>query len=143
MIRCLKKEDVSQIVSDEKRIFGDSLGEGMLMNSLDIDMYHFFVDEQDSKIRGYIGLWVDSNIAQILNFYVNEEFRRNKIGTNLLEYSINFLYSLNVDTISLEVRQSNLDAIDLYEKYGFSYSHKRKFYYNDGEDALVLILRKD
>ncbi|MGM9972305.1 MAG: ribosomal protein S18-alanine N-acetyltransferase [Anaeroplasmataceae bacterium] len=143
MIRCVKPEDVSQIVEDEKRIFGDSLGEGMILNGINSDMYHYFVLEEDGIIKAYIGLWVDGSIAQILNFYVKEEFRRCHLGTTMLEYAIEFLNSLKVLTISLEVRPSNLNAIDLYEKYGFEYSHKRKYYYNDGEDALVLILRKE
>ena len=46
MIRCINSNDVSKIVSDEKRIFGDSLGEGTLLSGIGSDMYHFFVDEE-------------------------------------------------------------------------------------------------
>ena len=143
MIRYINSNDVSKIVSDEKRIFGDSLGEGTLLSGIESDMYHFFVDEENDNIRSYIGLWVDGNVAQILNFYVNEEYRGKGLGCEMLEFALKFLDELRVDTISLEVRPSNLNAIDLYEKYGFMYSHKRKYYYSDGEDAYVLILRKD
>ncbi len=143
MIRCIKQSDVKTIVEDEKRIFGDSLGEGTLLNGISNDMYRYFVCEEDEKIISYIGLWIDSNIAQVLNFYVNEEYRNKGYGKKMLEYALEYLDSLDVNTISLEVRPSNLNAIDLYEKYGFSYSHKRKYYYNDGEDAYVLIKRKD
>ena len=38
----------------------------------------------------------------------------------------------------LEVRRSNLKAIQLYEKFGYKIIHTRNSYYRDGEDALVM-----
>ena len=41
----------------------------------------------------------------------------------------------------LEVRESNLPAISLYEKYGFIKISQRKKYYKDGENADVMLKR--
>ena len=42
--------------------------------------------------------------------------------------------------MTLEVRKSNEKAIKLYKKFGFIFSHVKEGYYDDGEDALYMIL---
>lgn len=144
MIRDLRIDDIEEIVADEERIFGDSLGKSMLEASVkgDDTLNHYFVLDEDG-IKGYIGVWLDGGNAQILNFYIKEEFRRQHLGERLVEYAIEYLYSNGVDTISLEVRPHNLGAVDLYIKMGFEYSYKRKYFYSDGEDAHVYIKYKE
>ena len=145
MIRPLKEEDIKTIIEDEERIFGESLGCDMLHKTItgEDPLNHFFVDEEDDKIRGYIGVWFDLKNSMILNFYVNEDYRRKHIGEALMKHVIDYVFAHGVDTITLEVRPHNLDAIDLYRKLGFEYSYKRKYYYNDGEDAHIYILYKE
>lgn len=144
MIRPLEIDDVEEVTSDEERIIGDTLGKSMLEASIKgEDIFnHYFVDYNDS-LRGYIGIWIDGSNAQILNFYVKENERRKHIGEGLLRFVIDYAYKKGVDTISLEVRPHNLNAIDLYKKMGFEFSYKRKYFYSDGEDAHVYILRRD
>ena len=144
MIRNLSLDDINEIVEDEERIFGDSLGKSMLEASVKGDdlLNHYFVLDING-LKGYIGVWFDGDNAQILNFYVKESERRKHYGEDLLKYAIEYLYANEVKTISLEVRPHNLGAVDLYIKMGFEYSYKRKFFYNDGEDAHVYILRRD
>ncbi len=143
MIRRMKKADIEQIISDETRIFGNSLGETHLNEGLDNELESYFCYEIDGKIVAYIGLWHDQPNGQILNFYVLEEYRGKGIAKKLLEYSLEYLDSKNIEVITLEVRYSNYAAQDLYEKYDFNYEYKRKYYYSDGEDALVYVRRKD
>ncbi len=140
MIRELIINDIEEIVADEERIFGDSLGKSMLEASLkgDDPLNHYFVLD-DNGIKGYIGVWVDGGNAQILNFYIKEEFRRNHLGEELVNFAVDYAKDHGVNTISLEVRPHNLAAVDLYLKLGFEYSYKRKYFYNDGEDAHVYI----
>ena len=61
-------------------------------------------------------------------------------GSMMMEFVIKLVKMSKVQVLSLEVREHNTKAIALYEKYGFKYSHTRKNYYSNGEDALVLIL---
>jgi ribosomal-protein-alanine N-acetyltransferase len=42
----------------------------------------------------------------------------------------------------LEVRESNYAAIKLYKKAGFIDLYKRKKYYRDGENAIVMVYSK-
>jgi ribosomal-protein-alanine N-acetyltransferase len=46
-----------------------------------------------------------------------------------------------VETISLEVRESNLAAQYLYREHGFAPVGRRRQYYTDnGEDALIMVM---
>ena len=45
---------------------------------------------------------------------------------------------IELKTLFLEVRESNMPAINLYQKYGFTQVGKRPKYYRDGETALVM-----
>ena len=94
---------------------------------------------RDEKVSGYIGVWIDGEHAEIINFYVDEQYQGNGFGSLMLEFVIQLCELSKVPNISLEVRESNTKAISLYNKYDFNYSHKRVKYYKDGEDALVLI----
>jgi ribosomal-protein-alanine N-acetyltransferase len=47
-------------------------------------------------------------------------------------------YSAGAESAVLEVRAGNKAAISLYHKLGFAEVGKRKAYYSDGEDALLM-----
>ena len=62
-----------------------------------------------------------------------------QIAQILLISQIEYLYKNMVKYLTLEVRESNQKAINLYEKYGFKSLGKRKNYYqNNNEDALIM-----
>ncbi|MCQ4350370.1 MAG: GNAT family N-acetyltransferase, partial [Sulfolobales archaeon] len=46
-----------------------------------------------------------------------------------------------VNEVYLEVRVSNLDAIRLYERFGFLKMKVLKYYYADGEDAYLMAVK--
>ena len=70
---------------------------------------------------------------------VSPQFRRNKIGEALLKTILDDCYKNMIKYITLEVRVSNVPAINLYEKYGFKSLGTRKGYYQDNnEDALIM-----
>ena len=82
--------------------------------------------------------------ADIQNIVVSNEKRGQGLGKGLLVELMASLKAVNVETVFLEVRQSNLVAIALYESIGFECIQKRRSYYPgvDGvrEDALVFSL---
>ena len=80
-----------------------------------------------------------------------EEFHINKIATDrrlrqqgwgrtLLEDALARARSMGSTAITLEVRVSNAAARQFYKSYGFAEAYCRRAYYQDGEDALVLVL---
>ena len=140
ILREMTFDDIDEVVKGEERIFKESLGYDMLYSELRLNPFaYYFVLEIDGIVSGYIGVWIDGEHAEIINFYVDEEYQGNGYGSLMLEFIIQLCELSKVPNISLEVRESNTKAIGLYNKYGFNYSHKRIGYYKDGEDALVLI----
>ncbi len=76
---------------------------------------------------------------EIVNIAVTGSARRRGLGTRLLGEFMDLVRSRGGREIFLEVRESNLAARALYEKWAFIESGRRKMYYeNPAEDAVVL-----
>ncbi|MDE6967617.1 MAG: ribosomal protein S18-alanine N-acetyltransferase [Clostridia bacterium] len=133
MIRIATKEDIKDIAQIENICFKDAWSELMLVESLDNGCI-MLVAEKDNKVIGYAGIYPSGDIT---NIAVLPEVRGNGYGKKLVENLIEIARKNNIDTIFLEVRQSNRLAIKLYEKCGFKLISKRTKYYKDGEDALI------
>jgi len=81
--------------------------------------------------------------SHILNLTVRPESQRQGIGGTLMKHFLQLARRHGADTLMLEVRPSNCNAISLYEKLGFNEIGVRSNYYpaEDGrEDALLLAL---
>ena len=97
------------------------------------------------KIKGY---YVDTKLVGVIlyediynrfeiDYIITDTRYRNKgIGQELLKSIID----LNPDNITLEVREDNIPAINLYKKMGFEVVSKREKYYGN-IDGLLMIRR--
>lgn len=89
-------------------------------------------------ILGYIGLWNILDECHIVTLAVSPLYRRKHVADILLYNSIHQCVKINMKWLTLEVRASNIPAINLYKKYGFSQLGIRKKYYQDNnEDGLI------
>jgi len=140
MIRKATINDVIAIERLEKQTFGSSLGFNFLINEIEAnDIAHYFVYEINNEIIGYIGVRIYDNNAEIFNFLIKDSHRSQGYGLELFNYFINYLNEYNIEKITLEVRKSNKQAMRFYLKQGFIHSHTRKNYYENNEDAYLLI----
>lgn len=77
----------------------------------------------------------------VLNFGVLKKYRRQGIGGALMDALIERAAEMRVELIWLEVRESNLEAINLYLSKGFlAIQTRRNFYTQPLESALILKL---
>lgn len=91
----------------------------------------------DSASTG--GFIENSHDGEIYNIAVKKEFQNRGIGQSLLDELITLARNRNTEAIWLEVRSSNVRAIDFYQKNNFIKVYERKnFYTNPSEDAFVL-----
>ena len=105
-----------------------------------MNKYDSYVAIYNNIIVGYIISKVTSYESHVLNLTVNEKYRNNGIGSELLEMVIRKCKILQSDTLLLETRLTNKSAMSLYEKYGFRQIGLRKDYYKTllgKEDAIV------
>ncbi|MDD3476623.1 MAG: ribosomal protein S18-alanine N-acetyltransferase [Sulfurimonas sp.] len=99
-----------------------------------------FVAEIDKKIVGYILVLIKRKNAKLYSIGVKEEFRGRKIAQNLLEFSIKELSNIGFNSVLLEVRVDNHEAIKLYKKAGFIMKKSLNKFYLDGCDAYLMEL---
>ena len=98
------------------------------------DYVNIYVYEENNDIYGFIHLESHYEICDLINIAVRSNMQNHSIGSKLLEYSIN---NMKADKMMLEVRESNVNAIKLYNKYNFKVINIRKKYYGD-ENALIM-----
>ena len=98
----------------------------------------YFVAKDDDKIIGYGGIWLVSGEGNITNIAVHPEYRKKGIASEILEELIKS--AEGCEQIFLEVRESNVAAISLYEKHGFKNCGVRKnFYHSPTENGIIMI----
>ncbi|MBU0996719.1 MAG: ribosomal protein S18-alanine N-acetyltransferase [Firmicutes bacterium] len=144
MIRYMNHEDIPKVAAAEKLVLGHTLGESTLQRELDENPFaHYFLleDGEGQVLVGLISLWIDTPQAQIINLLIMPEFQGQNFSVMLMDFMIDYLKSYEVTEITLEVRQSNIRAIRLYEKYGFVQVAIRRQYYDNGEDAFLMLKR--
>ena len=59
----------------------------------------------------------------------------------MLEKIIDIAQKKELESVTLEVNEHNEIAIKLYEKYNFKKIGKRKRYYNNVDDAIIMTLK--
>jgi ribosomal-protein-alanine N-acetyltransferase len=87
---------------------------------------------------GLVLLRVTADEAEILTIGVIPALRRRGVGRALLDESLTRVRALGVRAVFLEVGVRNRSARALYESTGFKEVGRRRRYYANGEDALVL-----
>jgi ribosomal-protein-alanine N-acetyltransferase len=97
------------------------------------------VVEEEAEVVGFIvGKQIDHE-CEIENVAVIAKARKRGLGTRLLGEFLELVRERGGREIWLEVRESNLAARALYEKWAFVEAGRRKAYYQGPEeDALIL-----
>ncbi len=91
------------------------------------------------QIVGFIVLSSHFGSAHIMNMAVHAAYRRQGIGTALVEEAERIARYLELDGLRLEVRESNLTAQVFYRSVGFrAVDILPSFYVRSGEDALLM-----
>ena len=138
MIRRICYEDVDEIIKLENETINTTLGKEMLDLAVKSDMAYYYVYLDNNKVIGYISSSFDGITIEILNFCVYKEYQGKGIGTKLLNHLLNDLYKRGAINSILEVRESNINATNLYSRFGYKNISVRKNYYSNGENAIVM-----
>ena len=90
----------------------------------------------ENIVLGFIHIFDNIDNVEILNIVVDKKYRKQHIGSKLLDYIINKYHK----NIILEVNSSNKAAISLYQKNNLKEINIRKKYY--GTDDAIIMERK-
>lgn len=130
--------DVGSIAEIETLCFAHPWSETDLLGGFD-NFTHYFVAESEGELLGYCGMQVIAGEGYITNVAVKPQHRKQGFGLKILEELLNFARVEELQFVTLEVRESNAPAINLYKKMGFEEVGKRPNFYRDPkEDALLL-----
>jgi ribosomal-protein-alanine N-acetyltransferase len=78
-------------------------------------------------------------LGHIKDIAVQRNHQEEGLGTLLLRRALGVLRSRGTSAVKLEVRRSNEAARELYGNHGFTHRRTVPRYYDDGEDALVMM----
>lgn len=118
--------------------FDDFWNYNIFKSELENENSKYVVAKNNDEIVGFAGIWISIDEAHVTNIVTKKDLRKNGIGSTLLKELINLSKTLNLVSITLEVNENNLDAIKLYEKFGFEKLGIRKKYYNNTDNALIM-----
>lgn len=135
----LCEKDVCNMAKAEKSCFSHPWSEKALLGEIKSSFSDFFGAFYEDEFAGYIGGRTVAGETEIFNVAVLPEFRRKGIGKALIEEFIKTAIEKETRVIFLEVRTSNLPAINLYEKCGFVFCGIRKDYYDDPKENAILM----
>ena len=102
--------------------------------------------ETSGQVIGYAFWHIVADEVHLLKVAVTPAWRRKGLATRLLERCFTSSVEQGAKSAHLEVRPSNIAAIELYQKLGFELVGRRPKYYTDSkEDALLMmrILKED
>ena len=130
---------IAQVAALEKLCFSDPWSEKSIASELNNELAFWLTAIEGNHVAGYIGSQTVLDETDMMNVAVHPDFRRKGIAEALVNALVEALKTKGSRCLTLEVRASNVPAITLYEKLGFSEIGRRKNYYrNPREDALIL-----
>lgn len=138
-IRTMNSTDVERICCIENECFSKPWSEESFLHAILREDTQYAVAEVEGNIIGYCGIWYSLDDGDLCNMAVDPEYRGQGYAERLLRYSLEQCRRKGVRRIVLEVRQSNVAAINLYSKTGFRVIGKRKGYYSQPKEDAVLM----
>ena len=139
-LRDMSAADLEQVLPIEKNVHAYPWTRGNFQDAMS-SHYLCQVYEAGGEILGYAVLMPAVDEAQLLIIGIAGGHQRQGLGSKLLGEIMNAARCLNLQRMILEVRPSNLAALGLYRKAGFSELALRRDYYPSAEgreDAIVM-----
>ena len=139
----ITKADIShleQIEAIEKTLEHRNLSYDSIKKDLERDNTYYLVaiDNIESKVVGYIGCEVLVDHADITAVATDKNHLKQGIASSLLKALEQHLQEKQIESIFLEVRTSNIPAINLYTKLNYNKISTRAKYYDNLEDANIM-----
>ena len=142
-IDLMQRADLQEILEIERELFASPWTVGMFTQELENQLAQCLVIrinyEDKSVVGAYIVFRLIADEVHLHNLAVKKEFKRQGLARSLMETMKDIAMQLGISARTLEVRESNKEAISLYLKCGFVVKGRRPLYYTDThEDALIM-----
>jgi ribosomal-protein-alanine N-acetyltransferase len=139
-IREMTSDDLGRVIDVEVAAYEHPWTLGIFRDCIRVG-YSCWVYEDNTSVVGHGIVMLNGNEAHVLNLCVHPEYQRRGIGRVMLNHLTQTSREAGADTLLLEVRQSNIIAMQLYLSADFHQLGVRTGYYPDHEgreDAIIL-----
>jgi len=138
-MRDMRADDLPDVLTIERASFPTPWTEGMFLDEMRHPFCYDLVGIVEGRIVGYISFAIVFDEIHLRNIAVSEDRRRCGVASKLLLCMIEVSSQMGVRYGTLEVRESNRAALELYKRFGFVVKGARPYYYSDtGETALIM-----
>ncbi len=118
----------------------EPMTEGLFREEVEGDSRVYFVALDGEKVVGYAGAWNTGTDYSIISVAIAHDYRKNGIAVRLLNRLVMDAKKKEIYSVSLEVSEKNIPAINLYKKLGFITTNVRKSYYKNNTAAYIMWL---
>lgn len=128
---------IESILNIDKTLELNIVSKSTLMDDFQNEHYKYFVIIFKEEIIGYFCILNLFDFVNLNAIAISKEYQNKGVGSNILNYIFNYCKLNKFNKILLEVRISNKQAINFYQKHDFENINIRKNYYSNNEDAFV------
>ncbi|MBQ3116036.1 MAG: ribosomal protein S18-alanine N-acetyltransferase [Clostridia bacterium] len=139
IVEKLVKKDAKDIAEFFTQNFADGWTEEMINSGFNLERLNAFGVKDNERIIGVITYSIAGDTADIEDVVVDKNYRRKGVATSLVNAVIESVKQKNATKLFLEVREKNQGAIAFYKTQNFVEINRRKNYYPDGENAIVMV----
>ena len=148
VIRSMVETDVEAVAAIERASFSTPWDLGTFTEMLTwTDRSRAWVLEvavpptREPEVIGYAILRFAGEEGELVNIAIRKDFRGKRRGSQLLDGVVKRARGLGIKYLFLEVRRSNVRALEMYEARGFQVVGIRRAYYTRPvEDAKIMLL---
>ena len=137
--QAMRLQDVAQVMIVEQEVYEFPWTERIFSDCIRVG-YLCWLAFLDQLVVGHAVISITTGESHMLNLSIAKKYQRRGFGRQFVEFLVQQAGEHNAETMLLEVRPSNLAAINCYSAAGFNEIGSRKGYYPapDGrEDALL------
>jgi len=138
----MQESDLDEVVAVEQAVYPHPWTRANFADSLSQGYQAWVLRAQDRELLGYFLIMAIVDEAHLLNVAVSGSWQGKGLGRFLLNQSVALARGMGMESMLLEVRPSNVRALQIYQRYGFNEIGRRKGYYpaahQQREDAIVM-----
>ncbi len=139
VIRRIEAEDLFSIIKIANRNLTEFYSTQVFLSLYEQHPETFYIAQtKNENIVGFISATLLDNKARIVMLAVEKDYRKQGIGSQLIKQLLKCPKIQHCAETYLEVKPNNHQAIQIYEKFGFTKKELIKNMYHDGSDALLM-----
>jgi ribosomal-protein-alanine N-acetyltransferase len=140
LIREFSPTDIASVREVAKYSLGESYPPSLYLTIHNLWPSGFLVAREDGKVVAFLAAIVSGpRAARVLMLAVLPQHRRRSFGRLLMREFYSRCIAKSLDSVTLEVRKSNRNAIAFYGREGFTRIGELNNFYSNGEDAYQLM----